>query len=103
MQDEEYHKLFEQMQKISTRYSKTILLLSEFLESFVEKDPSILQRPNDIFLDIDQIKEAEDMRDVEPESLVALGLVLFKQLQPYIQELQQVAHIEKFESKLGES
>ena len=39
------------------------------------------------------------MTDVEPESLVALGLVLLKQLQPYIQELQDVAHIDRFEDQ----
>ena len=44
----------------------------------MEQDPTILQRQSDIYLDIDQIKESEDMREVEPESLVALGLVLLK-------------------------
>ena len=55
-----------------------MLLLTEFVESFVEKDPTLLDRQNDIFLDIDQIKEAASIKDVEPESLVALGLVLLK-------------------------
>ena len=68
------------MVSIRNRYSKVILLLTEFIESFVEIDPSILQRQNDIFLDIDAVKEAEDLQDVEPETLVALGLVLLKQL-----------------------
>ena len=68
------------MVSIRTRYSKVILLLTEFVESFVEQDPSLLQKQNDIFLDIDQVKEAEDLMKVEPETLVALGLVLLKQL-----------------------
>ena len=55
-------------------------MLTEFIESFVETDPSLLQKQNDIFLDIDAIKEAEDIQDVEQETLVALGLVLLKQL-----------------------
>lgn len=38
-----------------------ILLLTEFVESFVEQDPTLLQKQNDIFLDIDQVKEAEDL------------------------------------------
>ena len=66
------------MVSIRTRYSKVILLLTEFVESFVEQDPSLLQKQNDIFLDIDQVKEAEDLMKVEPETLVALGLVLLK-------------------------
>jgi len=66
------------MVNIRNRYSKVILLLTEFIESFVEKDPTILQRQNDIFLDIDAVKDAGDMRDVDEETLVALGLVLLK-------------------------
>ena len=68
------------MVNIRNRYSKVILLLTEFIESFVETDPSLLQKQNDIFLDIDAIKEADDIQDVEQETLVALGLVLLKQL-----------------------
>ena len=49
------------MINIRNRYSKVILLLTEFIESFVENDPSLLQKQNDIFLDIDAVKEAEDL------------------------------------------
>ena len=80
MQEDEYQGLLDKMINIRNRYSKVILLLTEFIESFVEEDQSLLQRQNDIFLDIDAVKEAEDLRDVEPETLVALGLVLLKQL-----------------------
>jgi len=69
---------------VRTRYGKAVLLLTEFIESFVEHDPELLQKQNDIFLDIDQIKDTDEMCEIEPESLVALGLVLLKQLQPYI-------------------
>ena len=72
--------MLETMVNIRNRYSKVILLLTEFIESFVENDPSLLQKQNDIFLDIDAIKDAEDIQDVEHETLVALGLVLLKQL-----------------------
>ena len=68
------------MISIRNRYSKVILLLTEFIESFVEKEPALLQKQNDIFLDIDAVKEAEDIKDVDPETLVALSLVLLKQL-----------------------
>jgi hypothetical protein len=84
LQEEEYQSLLEKMISIRNRYSKVILLLTEFIESFVEKDPALLQKQNDIFLDIDAVKEAEDIRDVDPETLVALSLVLLKQLQPYV-------------------
>lgn len=88
MQEEEYKEHLDKMVSLRNRYSKVILLLTEFIESFVEKDPSLLQRQNDIFLDIDAVKEADDVRDIDPETLVALGLVLLKQLQPYLHQLQ---------------
>lgn len=44
MQEAEYAKLFAQLVEIRTRYSKAILLLTEFIEHFVEQDPTILQR-----------------------------------------------------------
>ena len=66
------------MVTIRNRYSKVILLLTEFIESFVEKDPALLHKQADIFLDIDAVKEAPDIKAVEPETLVALGLVLLK-------------------------
>lgn len=91
------------MISIRNRYSKVILLLTEFIESFVEIDPSILQRQNDIFLDIDAVKEAEDLQDVEPETLVALGLVLLKQLQPYVADLSDVHHQENYLKKTQNS
>ena len=53
--------MLQKMVNIRTRYSKVILLLTEFVESFVEQDPTLLQKQNDIFLDIDQVKEAEDL------------------------------------------
>ena len=92
LQEEEYQSLLEKMVSIRNRYSKVILLLTEFIESFVESDPSLLEKQNDIFLDIDAVKEAEDLRDVDAETLVALGLVLLKQLQPYVQELSDHRH-----------
>jgi len=45
-----------------------------------------------MFLDIDNIKEAEDMHDVQDETVVALCLVLLKQLQPYITDLSDSKH-----------
>ena len=36
MQEQEYAKLFGQLVEIRSRYSKAILLLTEFIEHFVE-------------------------------------------------------------------
>ena len=62
------------------KYSRAVLLITEFIESFVEKNPDLLQQQSDMFLDIDSIKEAEDVRSVSDETIVALCLVLLKQL-----------------------
>lgn len=42
LQEEEYRQLLEKMIGIRNRYSKVILLLTEFVESFVEQEPSLL-------------------------------------------------------------
>lgn len=60
---------------------KLAQLLSEFIENFAEKDQKILSKDNqDIYLNIDEIKEAHDLKKVKPAALVALALVLMKQL-----------------------
>jgi hypothetical protein len=80
------------MQDIKLKYSRAVLLLTEFIESFVEQNPDLLQQQSDMFLDIDNIKEAEDMHEVQDETIVALCLVLLKQLQPYITDLSDSKH-----------
>lgn len=66
------------MQDIKLKYSRAVLLITEFIESFVEKNPDLLQQQSDMFLDIDSIKEADDVRNVSDETIVALCLVLLK-------------------------
>ena len=63
---------------IKAKYTRCDLLLAEFIEFFVERDQDLLNRQSDIFLDIDQIKEAEDFKELPAQSLVALCLVLRK-------------------------
>lgn len=41
------------------------------------------------------------MRDVAPESLVALCLVLLKQLQPFLSELQNTKHYDAYQKRFG--
>lgn len=55
-----------------------------------------------MFLDIDSIKEVEDIREVNDETLVALCLVLLKQLQPYITDLQDSKHTANYERKYND-
>ena len=58
LQESEHQGLLEKANNIRDRYSKVILLLTEFIESFVENDPTLIARQNEIFLDIDAVKEA---------------------------------------------
>ena len=46
------------------------------------------------------MKEAEELKAIEPETLVALGLVLLKQLQPYVQELSDSKHQANYQRKV---
>ena len=46
------------------------------------------------------MKDAEELKDIEPETLVALGLVLLKQLQPYVQELSDSKHQANYQRKV---
>jgi hypothetical protein len=65
-----------------------VLLLTEFVESILESDSAVLHRHSDLILDIDQLKGAEKIEEVDNESLVGLCLVMLKQLQPIITELK---------------
>ena len=90
------------MQDIKLKYSRAVLLLTEFIESFVEQNPELLQQQSDMFLDIDSIKEAENVSEVGDETLVALCLVLLKQLQPYITDLQDSKHTVNYERRYND-
>ena len=61
LQEQEHLGLLEKVNNIRNRYSKVILLLTEFIESFVENDPTLIARQNEIFLDIDAVKECKDV------------------------------------------
>ena len=68
------------MKVIRTKYGKTALLLTIFVEHNIEMNPELLERQNDIHLDIEKIKDIENIKEIDPESAVALALVLLKQL-----------------------
>lgn len=76
--------MLEKVWEYRSRYGKMALLLTEFIEAFVQDDQEVLNRQQDIYLNIDEIKAAGKMDEIAPESLIALCLVLLKQLQPFI-------------------
>jgi len=80
LQQEEYADLIEKMKTIRTKYGKTALLLTIFIEHNITENPELLDKQNNIHLDIEQIKELESIKDMDSESAVALALVLLKQL-----------------------
>ena len=43
------------MQDIKLKYSRAVLLITEFIESFVGEDPDILNKQQDIYLNIDEM------------------------------------------------
>jgi hypothetical protein len=59
------------------------LLLSEFIEHLSQRSPTLLDG-QDLYLNIDDIKQCTDIREIDRPQLVALSLVMLKQLHPYI-------------------
>ncbi len=43
------------------------------------------------------------MQEVQPESLVALCLVLLKQLQPFITELENTKHLGQYQQRFADA
>jgi hypothetical protein len=54
-QEEEYTELIGKVSEVRNRYCRLAMLLTEFIESMVELDPEILQRQDDIYLNIDDM------------------------------------------------
>lgn len=47
--------MLEKVWEFRSRYGKCAMLLTEFIESFVEQNSDLLTRQNDIYLDIDEM------------------------------------------------
>ena len=68
------------------KYNKAALLLAEFLESILEGSPNLLLEQKDIMLDIDRLRKNK-LEDISKEERAAFILILLKQLQPYISDI----------------
>ena len=75
-------------------------LLSQFVDLLISKDQSLVDGGSDnpqvdIHLDLDQIKNAQNLEeDLDNKSLLALTLVLLKQVQPLVTDFE--AHESRF-------
>lgn len=101
-QELEYEQLLERVWDFRSRYRQMAMLLTEFIEHYVAEDPEIIQKQQDIYLNIDEIKAADRMDEVAPESVIALCLVMLKQLQPFIEQLDQTKHQDKYQKRFNE-
>lgn len=68
------------------KYRQTAKLLTECLENMIEENPDVISSEKDYHLDLDKIKDAKNVEDINREDMVALVLVLLKQLQPFISD-----------------
>ena len=68
------------------KYNKAAFLLAEFLESILEGSPNLLMEQKDIVLDIEKLR-ATKLEDAPKEEKAAFILILLKQLQPYISDI----------------
>jgi hypothetical protein len=81
------------------KYEKIVHLLTDFINNLIISDPSLVDGNNedgtmqpqiDIHLNLDLIKSAQNIQeDLDNRSLLALCLVLLKQIQPYIQDFEE--------------
>lgn len=70
-----------------------VFLLSDFIDGLIGDDQQLIAEENsphmDIHLDLDLIKNAQAMdQDLDNKSLLALCLVLLKQVQPYVTDFE---------------
>jgi len=49
----EYESLLDKVSEFRNRFGKCAILLTEFIEYFVEKEPDLLNRQEDFYLDLD--------------------------------------------------
>jgi hypothetical protein len=68
------------------KYNKAAFLLAEFLESILEGSPNLLMEQKDIVLDIEKLRTTK-LEDAPKEEKAAFILILLKQLQPYISDI----------------
>lgn len=79
-----------------------VYLLSQFVDLLISKDQGLVdggmspEKPQvDIHLDLDLIKNAQNLEeDLDNKSLLALTLVLLKQVQPLVTDFE--AHESRF-------
>jgi hypothetical protein len=79
-----------------SKYKNIVYLLSEFIDLLISNDQSLVDGGKngtdpqvDIHLDLDEIKNADDLEGrLDNKSLLALCLVLLKQVQPYVTDFE---------------
>ena len=98
----DYEALIQKVNGQKEAYLQLAKLLSGFIDQLVTAEPKLLENTSqqvDIHLDLDMIKRAEDLEtDLDSASLLALALVLLKQIQPLVFQFE--AHESKFQQSL---
>lgn len=109
----EYTKLMSKINNQKVKYKNLVYLLSQFIDQLISADPTLVDgtgaqgapgpdgKPQvDIHLDLDKIKNAEDLEiDLDNKSMLALALVLLKQVQPLVTDFE--VHESRFQASLS--
>lgn len=79
----EYYQLQDKFSQSRHKYKRAALIMTEFLEDMINKQPNILQGDKEMHLNLEKIKDTP-FENLPAEDKVTLALVLLKQLQPYL-------------------
>lgn len=81
--------MHEKIEKDKIKYRNLAMLLTEYLDHIIENNNSVIVDNQDMHLDVEALKEYEEIEDAPDQDKVALMLVMLKQLQPLLTENQR--------------
>jgi len=79
----EYYQLQDKFSQSRHKYKRAALIMTDFLEDMINKQPNILAGEKEMHLNLEKIKDTP-FEQLPSEDKVTLALVLLKQLQPYL-------------------
>lgn len=73
----EYYQLQDKFSQSRHKYKRAALIMTEFLEDMINKQPNILQGDKEMHLNLEKIKDTP-FENLQAEDKVTLALVLLK-------------------------
>ena len=110
---ENYMKQQKILEKMRDKYSKAANLLTEFLDNMINSTPNLLQDEKNLYLDVERLyyhlldnRKNVDFDELKKEEKAALIIILLKQLQPYLSDInlsvaKENDNVQKFLGKVN--